>query len=43
MSGFPLDEKVSGPVLAKDILGSGNPEIIVKSSDSSKINIFNSK
>ena len=43
MSGFPLDEKVSGPVLAKDILGSRNPEIIVKSSDSSKINIFNSK
>ena len=43
MSGFPLDEKVLGPLLAKNIFGSETPEIIVKSSDSTKINIFNNK
>ena len=43
MSGFPLNKKTSGKVLAKDIVGNDYPEIIVKSLDSSKIFIFDHK
>ena len=43
MSGFLLNKKTSGKVLAKDIVGNDYPEIIVKSLDSSKIFIFDHK
>ena len=43
LSGFPLDNKVSGMALSKDIIGSETPEIIVKSLDSSKLYIYDSK
>ena len=43
MSGFPLNKKTSGKVLAKDIIGNDYTEIIVKSLDSSKIFIFDHK
>ena len=43
LSGFPLDNKVSGIALSKDIIGSESPEIIVKSQDSSKLYIYDNK
>ena len=43
LSGFPLDNKVSGIALAKDIVGTDSPEIIVKSQDSSKLYIYDNK
>tara|TARA_X000001036_G_scaffold265130_1_gene246312 strand:+ start:3321 stop:6092 length:2772 start_codon:yes stop_codon:yes gene_type:complete len=41
LPGFPIDYRVSGVVLAKDIIGDIHSEIIVKSMDSSSIYIFN--
>ena len=43
LSGFPLDNKVSGIALSKDIIGSDSPEIIVKSQDLSKLYIYDNK
>ena len=43
LSGFPLDNKVSGIALSKDIIGTESPEIIVKSEDSSKLYIYDNK
>jgi len=40
LSSFPIEEKVIGPLLSKNILGDAFPEIIVKSIDSSSIYIF---
>ena len=42
LSGFPLHNKVSGIALAKDIVGTDSPEIIV-SQDSSKLYIYDNK
>ena len=43
LSGFPLNNKVSGITLSKDIIGTESPEIIVKSQDSSKLYIYDNK
>jgi len=40
LSSFPIEEKVVGPLLSKNILGDSFPEIIVKSVDLSSIYIF---
>ena len=40
LSSFPMEEKVVGPLLSKNILGDSFPEIIVKSVDLSSIYIF---
>ena len=40
LPGFPIDYRVSGIILAKDIFGDTHSEIIVKSMDSSSIYIF---
>ena len=43
LSSFPIEEKVVGPLLSKNISGDAFPEIIVKSIDSSSIYIFDYK
>ena len=40
LSSFPIEEKVVGPLLLKNISGDAFPEIIIKSIDSSSIYIF---
>ena len=40
LSNFPADYKVTGTLLSKNLLGDDYPEIIVKSIDSSSINII---
>ena len=40
MAGFPLDIKLQGPVLARDLFNDEHPEIVAKSADSSSIYIL---
>jgi hypothetical protein len=40
LSNFPMDYKVTGPLLSQNIMGDDHPEIIVKSLDSSAIYIL---
>ncbi len=43
LAGFPLNVSLQKPILARDLFGDNNPEIIAKSIDSTSIYIFDSK
>ena len=40
LSGFPINEKLQSPILTRDLINDGYPEIVAKSADSSSIYIF---
>ena len=43
MPSFPLDTRLSSPILSQNIMGDETPEIIGKSRDKKRLHIFNSK
>ena len=43
MPSFPLDTRLSSPILSQNIMGDETPEIIGKSKDKKRLHIFNSK
>jgi len=43
LAGFPLEIKLQSPVLARDLIGDEQPEIVAKSADSSSIYVFDYK